>query len=228
MSIIQNNITNMDISDSDVIIADSEVTIVDLTNEMNDNITMTSSAEQCAICLDTIIKEQECINNCGHRFCKSCLDHYLDSGKTECPLCRQNIQYFEHNSELYRLILKQINQRQQPQINPNTIIIDRKKFYVYRFIFGVLLVINLANLCMSNLYTDQNNILLKKYNECKNNNTLLSDRIDDLTNDIHSYNEIPNHQYGVYLIIDKLRGLSAQCLLPTNLIDMCFNIPNLI
>ena len=33
MSIIQNNITNMDISDSDVIIADSEVTIVDLTNE---------------------------------------------------------------------------------------------------------------------------------------------------------------------------------------------------
>ena len=81
---------------------------------------------------------------------------------------------------------------------------------------------------MSNLYTNQNNILLKKYNECKNNNTLLSDRIDDLTNDIHSYNEIPNHQYGVYLIIDKLRGLSAQCLLPTNLIDMCFNIPNLI
>ena len=125
MSIIQNNITNMDISDSDVIIADSDVIIADLTNEMNDNITMTSSAEQCAICLDTIIKEQECINNCGHRFCKSCLDRYLDSGKTECPLCRQIIQYFEHNSEHYRLILKQINQRQQtqPQINPNTIVI---------------------------------------------------------------------------------------------------------
>ena len=73
-------------------------------------ISSTTSSEQCAICLDPIVNEQECINNCGHKFCKPCMDQYLDLGKIECPLCRQPIQYFEYNSEHFRLILKKVNQ----------------------------------------------------------------------------------------------------------------------
>ena len=61
----------------------SDNTIVDI--DLNDSISSTTSSEQCAICLDSIVDEQECINNCGHKFCKPCLDQYLDSGKTECP-----------------------------------------------------------------------------------------------------------------------------------------------
>ena len=85
------NLLNENILDEPI----SDDTIVDI--ELNDVYPSTTSSEQCMMRLDSIVDEQECINNCGHKFCKPCLDQYLDSGKTECPLCRQPIQYFEHN-----------------------------------------------------------------------------------------------------------------------------------
>lgn len=201
----------------------SDDTVVDI--EINDSISSTTSSEQCAICLDTIIKEQECINNCGHKFCKPCLDQYLDSGKTECPLCRQPIQYFEHNSEHFRLILKKVSERQPRQIvtNPNHLVVDRKTYMIYKFIFTALLVGNIMDMFMSNIYTTQQNLLLEKYQECEKNNTDLQDRIVELEyiNNGINYND---GGYGFYFIIDKVRGLQTECYLPTNLINTCFNV----
>jgi len=201
----------------------SDDTIVDI--DLNDTISSTTSSEQCAICLDTIVKENECINNCGHKFCKPCLDIYLDSGKTECPLCRQPIQYFEHNSEHFRLILKKVNERNnianQRILHQNQLVIDRRKYHIYRFIFIAFFISNIMDMFMSNIYNVQNNLLLDKYNDCEKNNSALHNRLEELND---NYLNDDSESYGFYLIIDKLRGFQTECYLPTNLINRCFNV----
>lgn len=199
-------------------------TIVDI--ELNDSISSTTSAEQCAICLDSIVTEQECINNCGHKFCKPCLDQYLDSGKTECPLCRQPIQYFEHNYEHFRLILKKVSERQMEQrpLHPNHLVVDRRKYMIYRFIFIALFTTNIMDMFMSNVYTSQQNLLLEKYQECEKNNTALTNTILNLEDTIIDVYPNDNTEYSDYFIIDKFRGLQSSCYLPTNLISTCFNV----
>ena len=202
----------------------SDDTVVDI--DLNDSISSTSSAEQCAICLDPIVKDKECINNCGHKFCKPCLDQYLDSGKTECPLCRQPIQYFEHNSERFRLILKTVNERQMEQrpLHPNHLVVDRKKYMIYRFILIALFTTNIIDMFMSNIYDTQHNLLLEKYQECEKNNTDLKNVILNLEDSIIDVYPNDKTEYGDYFIIDKLRGLQSNCYLPTNLISTCFNV----
>ena len=202
----------------------SDDTIVDI--ELNDSISSTTSSEQCAICLDSIVDEQECINNCGHKFCKSCLDRYLDSGKIECPLCRQPIQYFEHNSEHFRLILKKVSDRQrEPRVlQPNNLVVDRKRYMIYRFLFIALFTTNIMDMFMHKIYDAQQNLLLEKYQDCEKNNTLLQDRIFDLEGVVNDMYPSDHSEYGFYLIIDKLRGLHSECYLPTNLINTCFNV----
>lgn len=208
-------------------------TVVDI--ELNDSISSTSSSEQCAICLDNIIKEQECINNCSHKFCKPCLDQYLDSGKTECPLCRQPIQYFEHNSEHFRLILKKVSERHTEErhneerqrnrvLQPNHLVVDRRKYLVYRFIFIALFTTNIMDMFMSNIYSVQHNLLLEKYQECEKNNTALTNTILNLEDTIIDVYPNDNTEYSDYFIIDKFRGLQSSCYLPTNLISTCFNV----
>ena len=181
------------------------------------------SIDPCSICLDEIATDDEWINNCGHSFCKSCMDQYLDLGKIECPLCRQPIQYFEYNSEHFRLILKKVNETRQNRLNPNELIVDRKKYMIYRFVFMALFTTNIVDMFMSNIYTAQQNLLLEKYNECEKNNTDLNNDIVNLENTIDTINTVDD-DYGYYLIADKIRGLQSECYLPTNLINQCFNI----
>ena len=201
----------------------SDDTIVDI--DLNDSISSTTSSEQCAICLDTIVDEQECINNCGHKFCKSCLDQYLDSGKTECPLCRQPIQYFEHNSEHFRLILKKVTDRQrEPRVlQPNHLVVDRKKYMIYKFIFIALFTTNIMDMFMHKIYDAEQNLLLEKYQDCEKNNTDLQDRIFDLEEVVNDMYPTDDSGYGFYLIIDKLRGSESECYLPTSIISGCFD-----
>ena len=48
----------------------------------------------CSICLNEEIEDlDKCKNNCGHVFCKTCLDNWLNRGNDDCPLCRQKIEY---------------------------------------------------------------------------------------------------------------------------------------
>lgn len=202
----------------------SDDTIVDI--DLNDSISSTTSSEQCAICLDSIVDEQECINNCGHKFCKPCLDQYLDSGKNECPLCRQPIQYFEHNSEHFRLILKKVTDRQrEPRVlQPNHLVVDRKKYMIYKFIFIALFTTNIMDMFMHKIYDAQQNLLLEKYQECEKNNTALTNTILNLEDTIIDVYPNDNTEYSDYFIIDKFRGLQSNCYLPTNLINTCFNV----
>lgn len=53
----------------------------------------------CTVCLENINKENFCIINCGHYFCKDCLKKYINEKKDnhECPICREKI----NNDNIY-------------------------------------------------------------------------------------------------------------------------------
>ena len=61
--------------------------------------------QECSICLtDSINILNKCTTQCSHNFCKGCLDKWFDKGKSSCPMCRQTLQYFNHNGENTRII----------------------------------------------------------------------------------------------------------------------------
>jgi len=183
------------------------------------DVELDQSIDPCSICLDEIATDDEWINNCGHSFCKSCMDQYLDLGKIECPLCRQKIRYFEYNSERFRLILKNVNQRLVEPPDPNTIVVDRKKYKFFRIIFIGLFVSNIVNMFMGDVYTAQQNLLLKQYQDCERN---ITDLQGDIVNLEETITDISTSEYAYYFIIDKLRGLQTSCYLPVTLINTCF------
>ena len=92
----------------------------------------------CSICLIPTIEEREkCTNDCGHSFCKPCLDGWLNRGKFSCPLCRHPITYFDYNSEKYRLI--KIPQRNHPNNQTQntefpTVSINKSVFKCLKFV----------------------------------------------------------------------------------------------
>ena len=86
----------------------------------------------CAICLNELL-DNTCITGCNHRFCKECLDKWFDSKKSTCPLCRENIKYFDHKGEMNRIV--RIVQK-EPSAPPrrdviNSLIVLKKKHLYY-------------------------------------------------------------------------------------------------
>ena len=70
--------------------------------------------DQCSVCLTEEINDR-CQTNCGHGYCKECLDSWFDRGNKSCPLCRQDIQYITHGDETYRVVMPR---PQQSQLGP--------------------------------------------------------------------------------------------------------------
>jgi hypothetical protein len=97
---------------------------------------------ECSICLVQNISENEkCENNCGHFFCKPCLDGWFNTGKYSCPLCVQPIKYFKYNNENYRVIKTSNNNRTtNPNTNTNNLntiritFINTKRKYIFALI----------------------------------------------------------------------------------------------
>ena len=49
----------------------------------------------CSICLiDNILDVS--ILDCGHQYCKNCIDEWFNKGKNSCPICRKDILYFKY------------------------------------------------------------------------------------------------------------------------------------
>jgi len=47
---------------------------------------------ECPICIEMIESENIAITNCGHFFCKGCLDTYKSTNvDCKCPVCRRKI-----------------------------------------------------------------------------------------------------------------------------------------
>ena len=62
------------------------------------NINNANNNSICPICLQNISLDDKHYCHCGHIFHCACINHWIDSGKNECPVCRQNINCIHHLS----------------------------------------------------------------------------------------------------------------------------------
>ena len=131
----------------------------------------------CPICLEIIEEKDQCIINCNHIFCKSCLDNYItQQNKNTCPLCRGEIKNYSHQEYLHNFIYTTIENIRENPINETIFNINHK---LRRYLW-----ISCVSLFMTTLFlnyrSNQLQILLKEYNKCILNETYHQQYIDSL------------------------------------------------
>jgi len=188
--------------------------------------------DECAICLANEINEPDkCTNDCGHAFCKSCIDSWFDQGKNDCPICRHPITYFNHNNDHYRVIVRRqrspragirvqtLNPQgpnQAEQDTNNRIYINRERLKTYKNYMLFISCLMVLQGYLSYHVRLRNNDLTDNYNQCIHDASELTNLID--TNHLINTND----QDEVY-ISDKYMDNSVQCSLPQYFIDRCFS-----
>lgn len=60
-----------------------------LKNEIEELRTALRKDYECPICIDMIQSGQLDITNCGHKYCKTCLDQLLHQQSPKCAVCRK-------------------------------------------------------------------------------------------------------------------------------------------
>jgi hypothetical protein len=134
----------------------------------------------CTVCLENIDKNNFCIINCGHYFCKDCLKKYINEKKDvyECPICRENfnddniyINKISDNNILYQKNSTKINKLNEIinlEENKKIIIVSQYKqniVNIRKFINKDILIYNLH---YKNNYLKEKNINLfnNEINKC--------------------------------------------------------------
>ena len=158
---------------------------------------------ECSICLNEEIEQlDKCKNNCGHIFCKSCLDIWLNRGNDDCPLCRQKIEYYEYRNDKYRLI--NIQRQLATSTNPRTIFRTNPKIIILMRMMGLIVSVGflIQAYFVYRLYRENNDLKSKYENKLNIYNTFFSDVIN-------------------VKILDKDNYIN--CIVPRHYIDICFN-----
>lgn len=169
---------------------------------------------ECSICLsESILPENECINSCGHSFCKQCLDRWLDQGKKQCPMCRQDIKYFEHDGDKYRLIISDNVSQEITRIDTSPILL--KRINILRFI-----ILSLVTYIGVQAYTIHNQYASKK-STLHDLNTCINDT-NDLQRTIHDNHMINTLDTENMFVINKIDNEISYCELPSYYVDYCF------
>ena len=126
----------------------------------------------CPICLSNI--NDTVSTECNHVYCKKCLNEWLETGKTYCPLCRADIKIYSDNINSYKII-KIFNSPQSTrevisrEIYEN-LINKIQHLRIFTFILSALSII------LYDFYidlSDRQEDLLFEYNICMDNNTNL-------------------------------------------------------
>ena len=180
---------------------------------------------ECCICLnENIIELNKCLTNCNHDFCKICLIEWFSKGKTSCPLCRNDIDYFMNNYEKNNIIKVEIPII--PTINQQYYNINIP-FFIYFFIY--FSIATYITIIMSD-----NNLTIKNLNQelkiCNNKVDILDNYYNNSNNlDYLSryYNIEKNPETNILeifiYIYNKFRHYSVQCYIPINIINKCSN-----
>jgi len=94
------------------------------------------SEKICSVCLQTILPVDLCLTNCNHEFCKGCLDKWFNSKKSSCPLCRTDIQYFNHQNNTNRVvcIIQKAPVIPQVRVNRSIVVLTKNTFYIMNFV----------------------------------------------------------------------------------------------
>ena len=186
----------------------------------------------CTICMkEDLNKDEIYYTNCGHEFCKPCLDDWFERGNQSCPLCRSEIKYYKHNDEKYKLIIHKVENDERGQervnqlhhinlndlINRNLAVRNivkaniRLRFYGFSMTFLLFYMIN------NYLYELQNiNDLNNELKICNINNTHLQDSLNTC--------ESNNHYLSIGYYVSMFNGeLSRRCFYPLKFYNICFN-----
>ena len=187
-----------------------------------------SSDIKCSICLDEDVESNDlCSTGCDHQFCKSCLDEWFDQGKISCPMCREEIKYFEHDNEKNRIVklsssIGEINDNNT--LNLIRLIHKQKiRLRIYKTFNYVLLFYNVYLSLKNSLLYNKIHEYHNDYIDCSNNvtdlideNKALSDHNKDLLN---SCNGNFNGFIDIYLYGDH--GEQYSCSIPEFFIQKC-------
>ena len=198
---------------------------------------------ECAICLvNEIVESERCVNNCGHSFCKACIDTWFDRGHNSCPLCRQLINYFKHNEDHYRVIVKHVVTpplnvplEAAPAIEPHLnglvneppqrrlgyrlqerlVTVNRATLSFYRYVgVGIVCMLFLQSYLLVNA-KEKYNSLSTNYDTCMSNNSDLNDYV---LND--GQIDVPQGDVFVY---NKYLDEYVKCYIPYYYIHKCFS-----
>ena len=180
--------------------------------DIDTDIEMNSMVDyNCVICLQENMNENElCVTDCTHKFCKTCLYNWLNTGKDSCPLCRCPISEFKYNNIIYKLVkiprsTRQQNLRrhreQQNEIIRNT----RLKYYYYLMLVSIIGLGNMYLVLNSNYVQ-----LQQEYSACLRNNSHLEDLLE-------------NYNHGRWVYASMARdGNIYKCFLPLQNYINCF------
>ena len=86
---------------------------------------------ECPVCLqEELDKNIFCYTDCEHSICKECFDKWLDKGERSCPICRNQIKFYNYQDNNYRIVFKfnRIIIQPTPLVHRNVRIITRR-FY---------------------------------------------------------------------------------------------------
>ena len=198
----------------------TDETIVETINESSKE---SKDQYTCTICMkEDLNKDEIYYTNCGHEFCKPCLDDWFKRGNQSCPLCRSEINYYKHNDEKYKLIIHRVeSDNHTERINVNNLINNSllvrnivKSNIRLRF-YGISMT-SLFLYMLNNYLYELNNVndLNNELKICNMNNTHLQDSLNSCeSND--------NYESGYY--VSMFNGeLSRRCFYPLNFYNICF------
>ena len=184
---------------------------------------------ECSVCLkEEIPEDNKCITNCSHNYCKECLDQWFDQGKTSCPICRQQIQYFTHQSSDTRVVCV---------LNSSATVTRREYQYLMtinlRFKFYILML-TISFFAMVCLYLNSNvlsNSYLHRLHHCEHNNSLLNQEIKEYTEleetnqfDLNNENDKNYENDDTSLLVTVLHNhYYKKCYMPLINYNHCFN-----
>ena len=139
--------------------------------------------DPCSVCLISEIPDgTRCTTDCGHMFCKDCLDLWFDRGNRSCPLCRTDIQYIQHGEYNYRLVLKEV-QPQQIMDNGHYMYIHTRFYKLMRLTFVMMAGIIAFGLTTHYLnYLDKLDLTMD-YDTCIRNLTSHARLVNELQED---------------------------------------------
>jgi hypothetical protein len=167
---------------------------------------------ECSVCLEVIgARPGNHVNTeCGHKFCKECIDNWFDCGKNSCPMCRAEIKYIDLGGERVRIL------RPQNAPHENPMIINFERYYLLArwiwiqwfalIVFGVII--------FTIIY--ENIDLTEENNELMDENDSLRELIEDMDdNKIMTSIRVIDGSHWSY------QGDYLHCNIPSYYIDQC-------
>ena len=121
---------------------------------------------KCTICFNMYTNENICITDCNHEYCNDCISNWINRGRVDCPMCRQEIKNYRKGNIINHIIKLPgqylVNNRNINQnITRNNTMISRRKLCLMKY----CLVVNLLYSTYLQ-YVNYNNYVYYKNNNC--------------------------------------------------------------